>query len=257
MKDTAYSRGLFITGTDTGVGKTMVAGGLAAVLREDGFDVSVMKPAETGCLMDDRGMLLPADGEFLRHMSGTKEPLERIVPYRFKEPLAPAVAAELEGITIDIDKVVKIFEAQSNRHEFVLVEGAGGLLVPFYRDFLILDLINLLKLPILIISRASLGTINHTLLTVRCAQAANIPVAGIVINNVSPEKSIAAKTNPEVIARLTDAPIRGILPYRRDLTTHKFCEKKLIALIREYLPLESLYALIRRKQLKRRKITDG
>jgi len=243
MSDFRRFNGLFITGTDTEVGKTIVTGGLAAILCEKGYNVGVMKPVETGCAGDE-GTLLPKDAEFLWKMSRENEPLEKIVPYRFKEPLAPAVAAELEGVNIDIDKLVRNFEEISNRREFVLVEGVGGLLVPLSRKFLVLDLIKLFKLPILVISRAGLGAINHTLLTVRHAQAQKLTVAGIVINNLSPETSLAVKTNPEIIAKLTDIPIWGILPYQINLRPQASYRARIIRLIYEHLNLENFYKLL-------------
>jgi len=193
-----HARGLFVTGTDTGVGKSIVTGGLAGLLRKQGINVGVMKPVETGCLHDD-GSFLPTDAQFLKDMSGVDAPLEEIVPYRFKEPLAPSVAAEREGITIDSNHLVKKFEHISRHHDVMLVEGAGGLLVPLYQKFLFIDLVKRFKLPVLIVSRATLGTINHTLLTLRAARAEKVPVAGIVINNLSPKRSVASETNPEVL----------------------------------------------------------
>jgi dethiobiotin synthetase len=228
------ARGLFVTGTDTGVGKSIVTGGLAAVLREQGANVGVMKPVETGCLHDD-GSFFPADAQFLKDMSGVDTPLEEIVPYQFKEPLAPSVAAEREGITIDSNQLVKKFEHISRHHDFMLVEGAGGLLVPFYQKFLFIDLVKLFKLPVLIVSRATLGTINHTLLTLRAARAEKVPVAGIVINNLSPERSVASETNPEVIARLVDVPVWGVLPYQAEIQPHFSCRETIMKLVRGHL----------------------
>ena len=140
------------------------------------------------------------------------------------------------------------FKEISATHEFILVEGAGGLLAPLSRDFLILDLIKLLQLPSLIVSRADLGTINHTLLTLRCLQTEKLPVAGIVINNLSPAKSLAAKTNPEIIAKLTKVPIWGILPYQNEIRSDKSIEKTVIKLIKEHLDLTPLFNLAKNKQ---------
>jgi dethiobiotin synthetase len=229
-----HARGLFVTGTDTGVGKSIVTGGLAGLLRKKGVKVGVMKPVETGCLHDD-GSFLPTDAQFLKDMSGVGAPLEEIVPYRFKEPLAPSVAAEREGITIDSNHLVKKFEHISRYHDVMLVEGAGGLLVPLYQKFLFIDLVKRFKLPVLIVSRATLGTINHTLLTVRAARAEKVPVAGIVINNLSSERSVASETNPEVIARLADVPVWGVVPYQVDIRPHFSCRETIIKLVRSHL----------------------
>jgi dethiobiotin synthetase len=237
------ARGLFVTGTDTGVGKSIVTGGLAAVLREQGANVGVMKPVETGCLHDD-GSFLPADAQFLKDMSGVDAPLEEIVPYQFKEPLAPSVAAEREGITIDTNQLVKNFDQISRHHDVMLVEGAGGLLVPLYQRFLFIDLVKRFKLPVLIVSRATLGTINHTLLTLQAARAEKVPVAGIVINNLSPEKNAASETNPEVIARLVDVPVWGVLPYQAEIQPHFSCRETIMKLVRGHLNEEYLSNLM-------------
>jgi len=231
-----FSRGLFITGTDTGVGKTIVAGGLAALLRERGVAVGVMKPVETGCALLD-GNLVPSDAEFLRIMSGVEDPLETVVPYRFREPLAPGVAAELEGEQLSMDKIVKQFEEISARYDLTLVEGAGGLLVPLQGKLLVVDLIKLLKLPTLIVARADLGTINHTLLTVRCACQEKVPVVGIVLNNIAAKRSLAAKTNREVIAGLTDVPVWGVLPYHEDAAPRESSKTTIVKLIENHLNL--------------------
>jgi dethiobiotin synthetase len=228
------ARGLFVTGTDTGVGKSIVTGGLAGLLQKQGINVGVMKPVETGCLHDD-GSFVPADAQLLKDMSVVDEPLEEIVPYQFKEPLAPSVAAEREGITIDSNQLVKKFEYMSRHHDVMLVEGAGGLLVPLYQKILFIDLVKRFKLPVLIVSRATLGTINHTLLTLRAARAEKVPVAGIVINNLSPEKNAASETNPEVIARLVDVPVWGVLPYQVEIRPHFSCRENIIKLVRSHL----------------------
>jgi dethiobiotin synthetase len=238
-----HARGLFVTGTDTGVGKSIVTGGLAGLLRKQGINVGVMKPVETGCLHDD-GSFLPTDAQFLKDMSGVDAPLEEIVPYRFKEPLAPSVAAEREGITIDSNHLVKKFEHISRHHDVMLVEGAGGLLVPLYQKFLFIDLVKRFKLPVLIVSRATLGTINHTLLTLRAARAEKVPVAGIVINNLSPKRSVASETNPEVIAHLVDVPVWGVVPYQVDIRPHFSCRENIIKLVRSHLNEEYLSNLM-------------
>ena len=236
-------RGLFVIGTDTGVGKTIVTGGLAAALREQGVNVGVIKPVETGCLQDD-GSFFPADARFLKVMAGSDLPLDVICPFQFKEPLAPSVAAEREGTKIELDLLIKTFEQISAQHQFTLVEGAGGVMVPLSQTFLLLDLVKSFKLPVLIVSRAELGTINHTLLTLRALQAEQVPMAGIVINNFVAEKSIASETNPAVIARLAEVPVWGTLPYHSDLNPQYSGREIIIELIQAHLNLEPLYHLI-------------
>jgi dethiobiotin synthetase len=227
-------RGLFVTGTDTGVGKSIITGALAGLFRKQGINVGVMKPVETGCLHDD-GSFLPADGQFLKDMSGSDAPLEEIVPYQLKEPLAPSVAAERQGMNIDINHMVKKFEDLSLHHDLMLVEGAGGLFVPLFQKVFFIDLVKRFQLPLLIVSRATLGTINHTLLTLRAALTEKVPVAGIVIDNLSPERSVASETNPEVIARLVDVPVWGIVPYQGEIQPHVSYRETIIELGRSHL----------------------
>src|SRR5882724_8482431 len=122
--------GIFITRTDTGVGKTFFACGLAALLKKSGYKVGVMKPAETGCDQGGGGKLVPQDAAALKEAAGCEIPLEQICPYRFREPLAPSVAAEREAIRIDIDYLMSGYGEISETHDITIVEGAGGLLVP-------------------------------------------------------------------------------------------------------------------------------
>ena len=217
------------------MGKSLVAGGLAAVLREEGIDVGVMKPAETGCAKSD-GTFIASDAEFLRFMADVTDPLESIVPYTFRDPLAPAVAARAESVAIDVDHVSQQFDKLAQKHEFMIVEGAGGLLVPFSASLMVIDLIKLLSLPVLIVGRAHLGTINHTLLTVRCAQDEGLHVKAIVLNNVAGEDAgPALRSNPDVISFHTDVPVLGVVPHLKDVATDVQSKKRIIETIREHL----------------------
>ena len=130
--------------------------------------------------------------------------------------LAPGVAAEIEGVAIDLDRIRSCLKDLEKKYETVLVEGAGGLMVPVTGDLLISDLIKMLGLPTIIVSRLSLGTINHTLLTVKHALACGISVAGIILNQVTPEVGKAEETNPEVIKRFSEVPILGQIPFVPD-----------------------------------------
>lgn len=209
----AMMKGIFITGTDTGVGKTYVAAGIAAELRRRGVDVGVMKPAETGCKIRG-GRLVPADALLLMKSAGVSDPLSLVNPCRFRMPLAPAVAAKLEGKKIDIDKILDDFRTLSQKHDFMIVEGAGGIMVPLSGQYLYLDLAADLGLPAVIVSRPDLGTINHTLLTVSALREKEIPVRGIVINHArSGKNGMAEKTNTGVIESLSKVKILGITAY--------------------------------------------
>lgn len=211
------AKGIFITGTDTDVGKTVVAGALAMGLKKIGFSVGVMKPVETGCKKVGK-RLIPSDAIFLKKASGSRDSLDLINPYRFEKSLAPSVASELEGVRIDISRILKTFDIMKKRHDIVIIEGAGGILVPVYKDYLFLELIRDLGLPVLIVARPWLGTINHTLLTIRCAQEYGIPVIGFILNYTKDLKQDPSeKTNPLVIKRLSNVPLIGIFPFIRNL----------------------------------------
>lgn len=206
-------KGIFITGTDTGVGKTFVAAGLLRAFKEREFNICPMKPVETGCRMRD-SRLIPADTLKLVSASGVKEPLDVINPYRFRHPLAPSVAAEIEGRVIKKQKIISAFRRLLNKYDFIIAEGAGGIMVPVYKEYLFIDLIKDLALPLIIVSRPGLGTINHTLLTIKAAERNGIEVLGIVINYaVNTKKGLSEKTNPAVIEALGNVPILGIVPY--------------------------------------------
>jgi dethiobiotin synthetase len=205
-------QGIFITGTDTGVGKTLVAGGLAAAARNSGARVGVFKPCESGCAQPD-GTLHAHDAAFLQRMSASPAPIEHICPYRLREPLAPAVAAEREGIDISTHYIEELFSELCRNCDTIIVEGAGGLLVPMAEGVLTLDLIRRLMVPVLVVARLSLGTINHTLLTVRQIQASGLPLTGIVFNRTQEQITTAEQTNPAVLQRYTDVPLLGCLPF--------------------------------------------
>jgi dethiobiotin synthetase len=204
--------GIFITGTDTGVGKTFVACGLAALLRESGYSVGVMKPAETGCAEKD-GQLFPEDAVRLKEASGCAEPLEKICPYRLKDPLAPSVAAERSGVTIDIGLVQKLYAEISSKHDITIVEGAGGLLVPLLPHYTYADLAMLLKLPVVVVAANRLGAINHLLLTLELATCRGLSVPGYVLNHLESRPLLAAETNAEALRFLTAVPCVGEIPH--------------------------------------------
>jgi dethiobiotin synthetase len=205
-------RGLFITGTDTGVGKTFFACGLAALLREYGYRVGVMKPAETAC-DQGQGKLMPQDAVALKEASGCELPLEAICPYQFREPLAPSVAAEREGIRIDIDRLLDVYSEISAAHDITIVEGAGGLLVPIVPSYTYADFAKVLKLPLIVVAANKLGMLNHLLLTLEHAGCKGLSVLGYVLNQLEHQLSLAAETNREALVSLTGVPCVGELPY--------------------------------------------
>ena len=206
-------KGIFITGTDTGVGKTFVTIGLLKAFNEMGLKVCPMKPVETGCKFQ-KGKLIAEDTLQLIKASDVNEPLDLINPYRFRQPLAPAVAAGLEGTIISRRKIVSAYRKLSNKYDLTIVEGAGGIMVPLHRKYFIIDLIQDLNLPIVVVARPGLGTLNHTLLTIEAAKNKGIEVIGVIINCSSKIKNDASvQRNPEVIERSGGVPVLGIVPY--------------------------------------------
>lgn len=206
-------QGLFITGTDTGIGKTVVAEGLIRAIKAKGLSVCPMKPVEAGCSLI-KGELFPNDAVTLLKASGADETLDAVNPYRLRNPLAPSVAAEIEGVRIDRKKIISAHKRLSRKYDITIVEGAGGIMVPVYKKYLFLDLAEDLGLPLLIVSRPGIGTINHTLLTIEAARNKGLDVAGVVINYaLKTRKGLSEETNPEVIEKLGNVPVLGTVPY--------------------------------------------
>ena len=208
--------GLLITGTDTGVGKTFVGCGLAAALRRREVRVAPFKPAETGCEVDpESAALLPADARLLRKAAQTGALLETICPYRFQTPVAPWVASEMEGIPIDPGRLQRCYHELASTHDMVLVETAGGILVPLAEKFHYADLARVLDLPVLLVAGSKLGVINHTLLTLEYLEAAGLPVVACVLNHVQPETDAAISSNEKALRRLLWKPLH-VIPYCKD-----------------------------------------
>jgi dethiobiotin synthetase len=206
--------GWFITGTDTGVGKTLVAGAMAVLLREAGRKVGVLKPVATGCRRDARLGLVSEDAEFLAHCADAEADLATINPVRYAGDLAPMVAAEQTRRPIDWEAIDRSWERIRTTTDDVIVEGAGGLLVPIDRKHNMADLAARFKLPIIIVARAELGTINHTLLTLEAARQRRLEVARVVVNGYRPASAtLAEETNPDVIARLARIRIPIVVPF--------------------------------------------
>lgn len=205
-------KGLFITGTDTGVGKTLVACGLAWTLRALGYKVGVMKPVETGCAEKD-GQLFPRDAFYLKEASGSERPLHRICPYRLPSPLAPSVAAESAGVKVDLSLLRELYDEMGVSHDFILVEGAGGLLVPLQSRYTYADLALLLDLPLVVVVANRLGALNHALLTFEHAACLGLRVLGYVLNHPESQPSPATETNASSLRSLTSIPSLGEIPY--------------------------------------------
>jgi len=232
------AKGLFITGTDTGVGKTWVGAGLIALFKERGFDMGVMKPVESGCRREN-GCLIPEDATLLKEMASSEDELEIINPYALEHALAPALAAEREGVEIRLEVIKRAYDLLTSRHDGVIVEGAGGLLAPLAGDYFMADLAKEWGLPLLIVTGAKLGIINHTLLTLYCAQQREIPVIGIVMNHTTDLKGLAESLNPAALKRWAKAPFLGTIPFLPSFT--KEAVKTAVEMNMNFETIESLF----------------
>jgi len=208
--------GIFITGTDTNVGKTVVAAGLAMVLKSRGFKVGVMKPVATGCQGPDHH-LISMDAVFLWEAAENEYP-SLSSPSRYRNPLAPHVAAQVERKEVDLKQIHHAYRELQKNYDVIIVEGIGGLMVPLAKDYFVANLIREFQLPIVVVSHSGLGAINHTLLTIDAALIRGFEVKGVIFNRVPVANvSLAELTNPKVIHELSGVPILGSLPEMPDL----------------------------------------
>lgn len=204
--------GLLVTGTDTGIGKTLIAGAIADWFRRQGKRVAVCKPAGSGCVRRREG-LVSEDAEFLAHCADASHSLDVICPVRYAEPLAPAIAAERAKEPLDWTAIDRSITAMSKNADVMVVEGVGGLMVPMDAKHTFLDLAAWLKLPAVVVARPNLGTINHTLLTVAALRNVGVKVAGVVINRYPTQTAdIAAETNPRAIEKWGKVPVLCVVP---------------------------------------------
>ncbi len=209
---------IFLTGTGTGVGKTVVGCALVSLWASSGRKARVFKPVESGCGQID-GSLYPVDAVALKQAGGDERPIDEICPYRYALPMAPAHAAEEEGNPPDIDHIEEIVSELKKQPGPLLVEGAGGLLVPLARGVLMSDLVKRCDLTLLIVAPLGLGTLNDTQLTVRAARAEGLSVAGVVLNNLTGDDSPAARRNPSAIEELSDTRLLGVFPHLPEIET--------------------------------------
>ncbi|MBC8552686.1 MAG: dethiobiotin synthase [Candidatus Brocadiales bacterium] len=205
-------KGVFVTGSDTGVGKTVIAGAIAAAIKAHGLDVGVMKPVASGA-KEIEGKLVSEDAVYLKKIIDSTDNDDLVNPIRLKLPIAPTMAASNTGVLIDIDKILKAYEELTNKHDFVVVEGIGGLMVPIDDTLFVADLVLKMDLPLVIVSRDYLGTINHTLLTVEYAKSRNIRIKGIVINMLKSGDDLVRE-----IEKYSSVPILGTIPFKENIS---------------------------------------
>lgn len=202
--------GLFVVGTDTGVGKTVVTAGLTGWLREEGIDARAIKPAQTGAPEDDDAAVVAA---------ACDDPTATTCLRRLGPALAPRVAAELEGTPLSYRAILEECRHEVRAAEFAIVEGIGGLRVPLAGDAEVGDLVADLGLPAVVVARSGLGTLNHTALTVGALRRRDVAVRQVVLNEFA-AADLAAETNPEELRRMLDVSVATIPPFDASTREH-------------------------------------
>ncbi len=197
------NKGIFVTGTDTGVGKTLVACGIVSLLKSRGIKVGVMKPVATGDQMDAKRLIKAAQVE---------DDIGLVNPQFFEAPLAPSVAASFERKHLDLGKVYSAFWTLSKKYDVMVVEGIGGVKVPLGESTYVADMIEALRLPALVVSRASLGTLNHTILTIDALEKGKIQMVGILLSG-GRGKTLAERSNPDALQEHTTVQVLGHLKW--------------------------------------------
>ncbi len=233
-------KGIFITGTDTEVGKTVVAAGLASAIKTRGVDVGVMKPVASGA--ERKGdKLVSRDVLFLADSIDSNDEMDLINPVALEMPLSPYVAANLEKKEIDVSRIKDAYSRLTGRHDFLIVEGIGGILVPITKDCLVADMILELGLPLVIVTRPNLGTINHTLLTIREAERCGIAIKGLIFNWTNEQEAgIAEKTNPGIIEELSGIPVLGVLPFNPEVDVYSLKTSHLTKQVLENIDIDKI-----------------
>lgn len=208
-------RGLFITGTNTGVGKTAVAAGLAWALRKRKINVGVMKPFATANRAFSK-KYKSQDTALLAKAAGTSDPDSELNPFFYSVAASPLVASQLKSEPpASIEKALQCLQSLAKKHDFMIVEGIGGIMVPLTENESVADFAKRAGLPVIIVSTLMLGTLNHTLLTVMACKEFGINIRGIIVNKMPKKPSIVEQKAPEVIERLTDIPVLGTLPFSK------------------------------------------
>jgi len=198
-----------------------------------------MKPFETGCKKVRRRIYLH-DALFLKEASGSIDSLDMICPYAFREPLAPEPASAFDRVRINLTQLDRIYGEIDRRHDIVLVEGAGGILVPIKNKFFYVDLIERWKIPVLIVARLGLGTINHTLLTTHYLHSRGVKVLGVILNDTDGVKTRATLTNPQLLKKYLPVPVLGIFPYIQGFREGQVERKRLATLVSKHIHTEKI-----------------
>ena len=208
-------KSFFITGTDTDVGKTYVTAGLAVTLRKMGTDVGIMKPFAAG--KAQKKGFKSEDVEILSKAAQVNDPEKLVNPQFFVMAASPYTASKTLKVKVRVNTVLSAFKKLSHAHKMLLVEGMGGIMTPILKNYYVTDLIKGMKLPALIVTRTKVGTVNHTIMTVKMCQSYKIPIKGIIINNFDSD-GYSVKSLERDLKNLIGVPILGTVPYLEDLS---------------------------------------
>ena len=205
----------FVTGTDTGVGKTAITAGIAGSLHKLGINVGIMKPIATG--YPQKAGYKSSDVTILAEAAGIKDPEELINPVFLPIPTSPYDATKLLSVPIEMPSILTKFKKLLSLHDVMLIEGIGGVMTPITKNFFVADMIKAMAIETIIVTRATLGTLNHTVMTCKTCKDYDIKVKGLVINNFDEKGSSAEKSAPTTLYELTGINIIGIIPFIKDL----------------------------------------
>ena len=201
---------IFISGTDTDIGKTFITAGLSVVMQSLSYNTAVFKPFQSGAIIKNNFLISP----YLSFIKKYDPFIETLYSYILKTPSSPQLACELENVEVNLDKILNDFNSLKSKCDITVTEGAGGLMVPLAKNMLTADLIKALDLPTIFVIRPNLGTINHTLLTLSYAKSKGINIRGIIINNYPVENDdIIIKTAPRLIKEYFDVEFLGTIPH--------------------------------------------
>lgn len=229
------AKGIFVTGTDTGVGKTLFSGCLAFILKNKG-KVAVFKPVESGCKKDN-DKVISSDLNTIKSFSGLDDK-DLFNLYRFEKLSSPHLASELENKNIDIELIKKKYNELIQNYNYVIVEGAGGLMVPITRDYTFSDLIKDLEIDVIVVSRSGLGTINHTSLTINHLKQNNAKLIGIVFNFFKGDD--IEQDNKKIIQELNNVNIIGIIPDYGKINESEIIKNKILEDFEKNIDIEKI-----------------
>ena len=224
----------FVTGTDTGVGKTAITAGIAGSLHKLGVNVGVMKPIATG--YPQKAGYKSSDVTILAEAAGIKDPEDLINPVFLPIPTSPYDASKLLSVPIDMPLILTKFKKLLSLHDVVLIEGIGGIMTPITKKFFVADMIKAMAIETIIVTRATLGTLNHTVMTCKMCKDYDIKVKGLIINNFDEKGTPAEKSAPTTLYEITGINIIGIVPFVKDLNQ----SDKLIDIVNKKIDVKSL-----------------